>query len=213
MNLKQQITRFENNFTKNAANFGTNKKDFELDFLFFIEIPLDLPTEEKMQNFSQFFQEKFPEVSRWNEPQDMGITLALPGRRGTHFQGNHIGFMEEKIKNILEKTPEFTLTLAGINCFETVLFREVLDPNNILQKLHEEISEAIPFAQNPAFQYENFLPHISVLYLNETVSPFFPVNFDRSYEAEAFPVKKISFGKAEEKNNKLEKIVLKNFEL
>ena len=161
MHKTQQKQKFEKNWRQNQKKFGSQDWSQHPDFLFLVEIPLP----EKVTNVLRKDQENLLKGLKFGQKIDtFHITLALPGRLGTHFQKNDIPFMKKKLLEIVSDYSSFQLQISNINCFPTVIFREVYDETQTLQKLHEEICSAIPFSQNPEYQFEHFLPHVSLVY-------------------------------------------------
>ena len=205
MKISAQKNKFLEIYQKNSKDFGKKIDKSEPNFLFFIEIPLTLPVQQEMGTILTHLKSEFPEINSWKIVEELAITIALPGRMGTHFQGNQINFMESKLAEITAKITKFSVKLSEINCFPQSFFREVLDESASIFKLHETICENIPFSQNPDFQYENFMPHISLNKLNEPVN----VSFDRfekfrKIEDQSMEVFQINFGKInKEKNNEI----------
>jgi hypothetical protein len=214
MNISNQQQKFTEIFTKNSEILGTKNLESELNFLFFIEVPLLLKTQQENQEIVMQLQQEFPAIKSWKNSEELAITIALPGRMGTHFQGNQVNFMENALTEISQKFKKFEVQLANINCFPNSIFREILDDSGQIFKLHDEICAKIPFSQNPEFQYENFTPHVSLCLIPESI------NLDgkklakfRDILALNMEITQLNFGKINLEEDKIEKILLKTFEL
>jgi len=214
MKLAAQKQKFLEIFTKNSQEFGQKIDKSEPNFLFFIEIPLTLPVQQEMGTILTHLKSSFPEINNWKTVEELAITIALPGRMGTHFQGNQVNFMESKLTEITQNFTKFSVKLSELNCFPQSFFREVLDASGNIFKLHKTICENIPFSQNPDFQYENFTPHVSLNMLNEKVNVSL-TDFKkfRKIEDQNMEVFQINFGKINLEEGKFQKILLKTFEL
>jgi 2'-5' RNA ligase len=216
MNLQVQSNRFQLNWDNFSNNFPQKKWQTSPDFLYFIEIPLKLEQQQAMQKTSQNLQQKFGATSHWVLPDYMHITIALPGRLGVHFQGNDVTRMQKKLTEILHQFNSFEITLGNLNCFADTIFREVYDENGHLPLLHYKICEAIPFAQAPEFQFEHFLPHVSLYYADNPPEDLFAnwAEFDRNLESETMLVDRIIFGRScREMNGSYEREVVAEYNL
>ena len=214
MNLEDQHHRWEENWNINAPLFGTEQWVPDPNFLFFIEIPLpeNMRTEMEQVLEKLKFREYFSQ-GHWIAPQRMHITIALPGRMGVHFQQNEVSFMEKAIQKILKSTAPFEVQLGNVNCFPDALFREVLDSSGALQRLHNEICNAIPFSQNPEYRFENYKPHISLFYGSHHADLLQAESFDRKIQPTTMPVHTVFFGKAKNEHGEYEKHILREFTL
>lgn len=214
MIYEKQQKRFLEIFEKNQKNLGTIVRKMEDNFLFFVEIPLSLVAQKSMLPGINEIKNQFPMLKKqWIETEKMAITIALPGRMGTHFQGNQVSFMEDRLKKMAEKMSPFEIELANINCFESSLFREVLDPSENLLMLHREVCEAIPFSQNPDYQYENFVPHVSTFFNEEELGEILKGSqLKRELLIEKMTVDCFNFGKISIEDHNFQKIILKTFE-
>ena len=214
MKIETQKERFLTNWEISAPLFGTKKWEDDPNFLYFIEIPIETKLITEMEQVSKNLQKLIP-VKRgiWIPPQRMHITLALPGRMGIHFQGNDINFMERQLEKITQEFIPFTIQLDDLNCFPDVLFREVYDERGDLQRLHTKISQKIPFAQNPAYQFENYLPHLSLFYGESNKKIIEIDNFDRNLMTSNMLVKKLFFGKARNDKGIYEKQIIREYNL
>ncbi len=211
MNLQQQKFRFEKNWKNFSTKLGTKKWTKEPNFCYFVEIPIPLNIQTEIREISNTIQDLAP-TDEWITPADYHITIALPGRDGTHFKGNDVSFMKTEIEKILNDINPFEIQFGNLNCFSTVLYREVFDPTGQIYALHEKIGNIIPFSQTPAYQFDNFVPHISMLYANNNQSSLFKnPNFTRELSLETMLVKKIILGQAKDATGDYKRKVLKEF--
>jgi 2'-5' RNA ligase len=216
MNLPAQTNRFQLNWENFSPQFPTKTWNRAPDFLYFVEIPLTLSTQQSMQKVSQKLQQEFSALSHWVTPERMHITIALPGRLGVHFQGNDVTRMQKKLTEILQQFNPFELVLGNLNCFSEAIFREVYEQNGHLSLLHYQICEAIPFAQAPEFQFKNFLPHVSLFYAEASNTNVFTDwhIFNRSLEPETLTVDRIIFGRScQEMNGPYQREVIAEYNL
>lgn len=214
MELAQQQDRFQKNWEQNKSQFGKTKWDPAPDFLFFIEIPLPTQLVSEMETLSFDFQKNAEDPKGlWIPSKKMHITLALPGRMGYHFQGNDANVMHRELKKITAKVEPFSVQLENINCFPNAIFREVIDKTGALFELHKKICKAIPFAQSPEYQLENFLPHITLYYGDKNQKIIQNPDFERTLPPTTMQVERIFFGKAINKNDEYEKHILHEYAL
>ncbi len=214
MKLEEQKTRLEKNWQKISPIFGKKAWQEDPNFLYFIEIPLPVSLWTEMEKLINNLKKQNPKAKGlWFTTQRMHITIALPGRLGEHFQGNGIKFMTKKLKEISQKTAPFEIILGNINCFADALFREVHDPNEKLQALHEEICQKIPFSQTPEYQFANFIPHISLFFGQTEQDLFSHPDFSRELPLSSMQVDHFFFGKARNTEGKYEKRILQEFVL
>jgi 2'-5' RNA ligase len=214
MDREAQHERFEQNWNQNKTQFGTKTWDPSPDFLFFIEIPLPTNLVSEMESISLKIQELGDSTKDlWIPPKKMHITLALPGRMGFHFQGNDANIMNRELKKIISNTASFAVELQNLNCFPNAIFREVIDPDGQLFALHETICSKIPFAQNPEYQFTNFLPHISLYYGDKNKNILNHPDFARELPVQLMNVERVFFGKAMNKNDEYEKHILEEYTL
>lgn len=214
MDLIDQKKRFDKNWQKFSPLFGTKAWEENPNFLYFVEIPLPTSLWTEMEQLTNLLKKQNPGAKGlWFRAQRMHITIALPGRLGEHFQGNDINFMTKKLQEISQKTAPFTVSLGNINCFADVLFREVYDLDNSLQSLHEEICKKIPFSQNPAYQFDNFIPHISLFLGQGTQTLFSHNDFSRELDSSPLTIDRLFFGRARNDEGKYEKTILQEFPL
>lgn len=214
MKLEDQRQRFAENWEKNKSLLGTKSWGQDPNFLFFVEIPLAVNLRTSMEKISSNLQGLANEKNKkglWVAPQRMHITLALPGRMGVHFQGNEVGFMEKKLTSLVEEFAPFEVTLGDLNCFPDVIYREVYDESRNLMRLHQRICEEIPFAQSPEYQFEHFLPHVTMFYGPENPQIFEHPDFKRTLKSSSMKVDKIYFGKARNDKDKYEKHILSEY--
>ncbi|MCF7917707.1 2'-5' RNA ligase family protein [Candidatus Gracilibacteria bacterium] len=213
MNLEKQKEKLEKNWKKFAPKFGSKNWQEDPNFLYFIEIPLPTELWTDMEKLSYTLEKQSRLTGLWFPPQKMHITLALPARKGSHFQANELRFMEKTLKDIFQKIHVFEVILGNLNCFADVLFREVWDETETLYKLHHEICSCIPFAQDPAYKLENYLPHIS-LFLGKGDCDFLQnENFIREIKPLKMKIEKIFLGRARNEEGKYERRILKEFVL
>ncbi len=198
MDLEAQKNRYHENWKQYLDQFGTAEWKSDPDFLYFIDIPVEgelaAETEDIARALVGLASEKEDQLKL---PEEFHITLALPGRLGVHFQGNEEGFMKKELEGIMADFEPFEIQLGDLNCFPNVLFREVYDPSEKLYELHTRISQVIPFAQNPDFQFEKYLPHLSILYANLAGGEILKNDdFSRKLGLLTLKVDRIQFGKA-----------------
>lgn len=157
--------RLAQNWAQNAASFGEIPWEKSDDFRYYIEA--SIPPEAAAQIATQaqtFITTNGIKTTHQLPAESLHITLALPGRLGTHFQQNDLSYMQRTLENLTKQQEKITVELGNFNVFPNVLFVEVADSNGDLQALHERICQQIPFSQYPEYQYENYLPHVSVAY-------------------------------------------------
>lgn len=216
MNLAVQRNRFAQNWEDFSPIFGQMPWEDKPNFLFFIEIELTATAQTEMSTISQALQKLAPtDAGEWQTPEKMHITLALPGREGVHFQGNDVNVMKQKLGTIFERFSQFKILLGHLNCFTNVLFREVLDEGGKLALLHYQICQEIPFAQSPEYQFEHFLPHISLLYAQAPAAALLKhAEFSRELPESRMMVSQIAFGRArDEVSDQYKKTKLLDFSL
>ncbi len=205
MNLEE---KFQNNWQKNIIKKSENseEKNLEPDFLFYIEALFPIETSQKiLEKTSNFLQENNLEDLKIKSPENLYLTLALPGRLGTHFQKNDARFMEKTLKNILKNIEPLEIQIKNFNIFPNTLFLEVHDSSFRLQQLHETICQEIPFSQHPEYKNINFLPHITVAKnINPQDLEKFK-NISRETEDISSTLEKIVLGEVLWKNQILEK--------
>lgn len=163
--LKNHLQKFSKNWQQHAATFGQEAWQESTDFLYYIETPIPIDIAKIMvERREDFMQQYGLKAQQIIAPEKLHITLALPGRLGTHFQQNDVSYMKKALQNLAAQQSKIKVELKDFNVFPSVLFTEVLDPSGALQALHENICQQIPFSQHPEYQYENYLPHVSLLY-------------------------------------------------
>lgn len=213
MNLEVQKKRFQKNWNQSHKVFGTKRWETDPDFLFFIDIPVDLSMWRSLEDIQGSLQSlaSSPGIVL---PKEFHITLALPGRQGIHFQGNDVKFMEKELQTLLEPLSSFEILLEDLNCFSNVIFREVYDPSGQLYSLHQEICKRIPFSQRPEFQMEHFIPHLSLLYANNAgTEMLLQPEFSRTLPSERLSVERICLGRAKNSADRYQREVIKMFDL
>lgn len=211
---KSTITqKFQQNWQKFAPQFGTKQWEENPDFLYFIEAPLPKNLWPEMEQLSENLQQIKKMSGIWFPPENMHITLALPGRKGVHFQAHEVSTLKKTIERIVREQSSFSVTLGHLNCFADVLFREVWDKEEKLFSLHKKFCEEIPFAQDPEYKMKNYLPHIS-LFLGKGDPAFFEhPKFSRELPPLEMKVEKIVFGQARDESGKYNRKILKEFSL
>ncbi|MCF7905697.1 2'-5' RNA ligase family protein [Candidatus Gracilibacteria bacterium] len=147
----------------------------------------------------------------WISPQKMHITLALPGRKGEHFQANGVAFMKKQIEEAIQNISVFKVELGNLNCFPDVIFREVLDPTGMLQALHNDICKRIPFTQKPEYQFDNFIPHLSFAMGEGDKNIFAHKDFSRELPITPMKIERIFLGKAKNEEGEYESRILHEF--
>ncbi|NCP66825.1 2'-5' RNA ligase family protein [bacterium] len=204
--MKENLSqKFNENWQKNHAQFGQITWEQEADFCYFIESPLPLETAQALCDLAHKFKEDFAlEGGSWLSPEEMHLTLTLPGRLGTHFQKNDLSFMKKTLDDITSQTPGFALELQNFNVFPTTLWAEVYDPTGRLQQLHETLCNEIPFSQHPEFRYTNYLPHISVAYGVQNPKPL-GKEINRNFEPLTFSLESLTLGRAKWQGSELTK--------
>lgn len=214
MDTQTQKNRFLIHWEVHSGRFGMQKWNDRPDFLFFVEIPISPNLISEMEMITEQLRKIAPmNDGLWVNPKKMHITIALPGRQGLHFQGNDRAVMERKLEAIISKYNSFEVTLGNINCFANGLFREVYDPSNNLYALHRDVSSAIPFSQDPQYQFDNFLPHMALYYGSGNAKMFQHPEFKRIFSETPMIVEKIFFGQIKSPKDEFEKQILKEFTL
>jgi len=211
MTQKTQTEKFQKNWQKHYSKFGQTPWEWELDFLYYIEvlIPLEIGIQ-IIENSFEFLKDKNIEGGLPLSPEELHITIALPGRLGTHFQKNDARFIEKTCKHIFLDMESIPVKIQNFNVFENVLFAEIYDPTLKLQQLHETICTEIPFSQHPEYRYQNFLPHISLYYGGQINTPL-EEDMNRFFPEIEFNLNHFIFGKANFKDEVLTKTVLQEF--
>jgi hypothetical protein len=211
--INTQIQKFEQNWEKNYKLFGQKKWEQEPDFCYYIETRLPMETAMKLNELSQkFFQEIELSSAYVLGLSELHLTITLPGRLGTHFQKNDIPFMKKTLENITKNAQKIPLSIKNFNIFPEVIFAEVYDPSDRLQQLHETLCTEIPFSQHPEYRYQNYLPHISLSY-GGIIEKNIKKNCLREFESLDFNIETITFGKANWKNEILEKPIISEYKL
>ncbi len=211
MNVAEQ---FEKNWKDNFSKFGSKPWNDKPDFVFFVETPLPVSLWTEMERLTEKLKSKSPNAKGlWFPPQRMHITLALPARQGMHFQANGIKFMKDAIGKVVKNFSPFPVILGNVNCFPDVLFREVFDEKGALQALHNAICRAIPFSQDPSYQFEKFLPHVSLFLGKGDPKLFEEKGFSRELKPKKIEVERIFLGHAKNDKGEYERRILEEFQL
>lgn len=212
MKIETQKEHFESLWSKNTAVFGTRKWDPTADFSYFIEIPISTNLVPEMEEITDNLKSigHFSD-GIWVEPNHMHITLALPGRQGHHFQGNDTSFMKRELQKIWEKTEPFSVALGNINFFPDGIFREVYDPTEKLHQLHKKICEKIPFSQHPQYQFDHFLPHMSLYYGSGSTKLIQHPSFQRVVGETQMNIERLFLGEITNDNGVFDKRILKEY--
>jgi 2'-5' RNA ligase len=219
--IKEQKDRFNNHWNKFSPLFKENICE-EADPLpiYVIGVHLHQSLYEEMTRISEDLQKlhsaKDTSKDMWLTPKLMHITLELPGRIGKHFQENDLSFIKDSLYKITSETPKFNITLGNLNCFPTVIMREVYDETNNFYELHNQIAKTLPFSEHPEYRFENFMPHMSICYFGggATGNLIKHPDFKRELDFVEMPVEKIYFLKASDigfiyKEEMIEKFNLK----
>lgn len=109
---------------------------------------------------------------RWLAPEELHVTLALPGRPEKPYTKEQIPWIVSQLQEIARRHEPFEVELGNINCFPLALFREVYSPDSSVFSLHHAIADAIPFSEEPRYRYEHFMPHMSLCYLQQVDGHF-----------------------------------------
>jgi len=112
--------------------------------------------------------------------------------------------MKKTLAAITAQTPSFELTVERLNVFPHTLWAEIGDPSGRLQQLHETLCNEIPFSQHPEFRYQNYLPHVSLCYGAQTVTPL-GLDVDRDFEPLVFTLDTLQLGRAQWQGHDLHK--------
>jgi len=208
-----QTQKFIENWKANHAQFGQKNWDQEPDFCHYIHTPIPLDIATKLcQAASVMRQQLSLKDGSWLKPEDLHLTITLPGRLGSHFQKNDLSFMKKTLQAITAETPAFEVQIKNFNVFPHSLFAEVHDHTGRLQQLHETLCNEIPFSQHPEFRYQHYLPHISLAYGVQSPQVL-PADTDREFEALTFNLNTINLGKAKWQGNTLKKTLAAEFTL
>ena len=169
--LTEQKERYKKQWNKFSKDFENNNNLCVEDpiAIYVIGIHLHSSLYDEMEGLSDqlklLHKPKNSSKDQWLKPHRMHITLELPGRIGKHFQEDEIPFIKETLRKITQSTSKFSVQLGNINCFPSVLFREVYDKNNNIYKLHNKIAKELPFSEHVEYRFEKFIPHMSIVYL------------------------------------------------
>ncbi len=216
--IETQIQKFNQNWQKNSSLYGTEIWEKEPDFVHYIAGLIPLETTQHLAEIQQAVIQKLDIQNPTIPPlEHLHVTLALPGRLGTHFQKNDVKYIKKTLKDIFAACPSIPLRIQNINMFPNVVFAEVYDPTSRLQQIHETICNEIPFSQHPEYRYQNFLPHVSLIY-GGTPNQKIVADFDRHFKVIETEISEIIFGKSkntESDNYSLfhEKNILEKFTL
>lgn len=205
--------KFTQNWQQYHAQFGQSLAPTEPDFIYYIEASLPLQTAQTLYQYGQNFKQlhQFSD-GRWLEPEQLHLTITLPGRLGTHFQKNDLPFMKNTLQAVAQQTPAFDLQIEGFNVFPQTLFAQVFDDSGRLQQLHETLCNEIPFSQHPEFRYAHYLPHVSLGYELQTVAPLKP-DTDCTFPPLDFRLETLVLGRAKWDGAQLKKIESARYQL
>lgn len=202
--------RFAQNWDTNAALYGSESWNRDPDFLYYIQGNIPLQAGQKLIEI----REKFiadAEIKKGErvDVTDLHVTLALPGRLGTHFQKNDVSYMKKTLKNIFAQAQSIPITIQNLNAFPSVLWTEVYDQSSRLQSIHETICNEIPFSQHPEYRYQNYLPHVSLLFggIGDITKS------EREFEAIECEIDMITFGKAKDESGTTTRTVIEEYQL
>lgn len=196
MNLDTQKQKFTASWEKHISLYGSMPPSDNPDFLYYIELGVpEKNAREIPQELDEKLGHRFLKNAKRVKPQEYHITLALPARRGTHFQTNELSFMKKKLGEIFAKQKALEVQTGNFNVFGNVLYLEVLDPSENLHQLHNEICDTIAFAQVPAYQREHYLPHISLIYGGQWPSVDFRDAFDRTRTSDHLTLGTVRLGR------------------
>ncbi len=188
-----QDQKFIENWKQNAPNYGSDSWERDPDFLYYIQGNIDLEVGKKLiETREQFIQKNGIKAGERVDVTDLHVTIALPGRLGTHFQKNDVSYMKKTLSHIFNKSAAIPLSIKNFNAFPSVLWTEVYDQSDRLQSIHETICNEIPFSQHPEYRYQHYLPHISLLFEGKGKI----TDTDRSFEAIETKIQTIEFGRA-----------------
>ena len=217
--LEEQKIRYQKQWNKFSKDFESNLCVDDQEAIYVFGIHLHPSLHDEMKELSDHLRSLHnpidPAKDQWLEPPQLHITLELPGRIGKHFQEDEIPWIKETIRKITQSTPKFTIQLGNINCFPSVLIREVYDENNNIYELHNKIAKTIPFSEHPEYRFEKFIPHMSIVYLgggghNSIIQH---PEFDRSLKFSSMPVEKLYFLKASDTGCKYKEEMIEEFYL
>lgn len=132
-------------------------------------------------------------LHRWLKPEEYHVTLALPGRPNKPYTASDLPSLVSGLQDVARDFPPLLLELGNMNCFPHVLFREVYSPDGELFRLHNAIADRIPASEEPQFRYDNFMPHISLCYLQENDQDLLPPDFNRHLPRTVITVSQLRF--------------------
>jgi 2'-5' RNA ligase len=163
--------------------------------LYWIGLKIPPDAARRLETFLQSLRALDPASKhRWLLPQELHVTLALPGRPGKPYREDDIPSMIEALRKIAGNVSPLTLQLGNINCFPSALFREVYSEDERLFALHEQIAESIPFSEEPQYCHEHYTPHMSLCYLRETDTSLLRRDaFDRHVASETVTIESLHF--------------------
>ncbi len=206
------IQKFNTHWEKTFPQYGSSEWNEIPDFLYSIEVPIAVENISFSESLSQSLQNLHkPHQGLWVPAQKMHITLALPGRMGFHFQLNEERSIRKKLTDIVSRYKPFEVLLGNINCFPNSLFREVYDKDGFLAQLHQDICSEIPFSQDPAYQFQNFIPHISLYYGQGDSDLFRHSKFTRELPIHTMNINRLFLAKTKNKDGEYEKQILSEF--
>jgi 2'-5' RNA ligase len=192
--MDQQQKRYEENWKEYFPVLGSTFMLFDPNPLYWIGFKLEKALYPEMQELTARLQQESGGKHRWLEPKELHVTLALPGRPDKPYTEAELPSIINKLQKIVERHEPFEVELGNLNCFPHVLFREIYSNDGKLFELHNAIADAIPFSEEPQYRYENFMPHMSLCYLNEIDSSWAKrFDFDRKLPFVLMKISRVEF--------------------
>ena len=204
--LLDQIQLYDKLWQKNSRMLGSSVLEPDPIPIYTIGIYLPEELHATMGELSNNLRQLQPDAPhKWLLSKQMHITLELPGRLGKHFEATDIPRMTERLQEICKNRKPFTIELGNINCFPVALFCEVYDEAGNIFALHNAIADSIPWSEHPEYRYENFIPHMSLCYLQEDAVPLVrSMEFSRLLPPLPMPVESIYFSKWHDVQGRIE---------
>lgn len=197
MRTLENQKRLYNQLWEQNSPIVATKKTWQPDPIPIYCIGIWLPDElhEEIQQVLDRLRSFQPDAKhQWLQPNQLHITLELPGRLGKHFQEDDVPKMQEWLQEICKTTDPFQLELGNISCFTNVPFREVYDKECNIFQLHNAIAKKIPWTEEPTYRFENYTPHMSLCYPGKDATPMVQhPDFQRELPATKMPVGSIYF--------------------